>query len=817
MAQKAKHFKTRVQNKHATEAQWREAINFIPLAGELIIYDIDDTHSTPRFKIGDGIVVWNDEHTEYTITGTKVNDLPFASDKELNIKNSEGDYSIQQIQDPADKYATGIQIKSKNLNAATLDTTLTDEEPIGAIGAFATSLGGVSSAQGKRSVAEGTNTVAKGAYSHAEGDNSVTLGNDSHAEGYTTVAKGQASHSEGSDTQAIGDKSHAEGYATIALGNVSHAEGVYARAEGTYSHAEGDSTIAFGEASHAEGHDSQANGQFSHAEGLKTIAKSTGSHAEGAGSKANGSCAHAEGYDTEALGESSHAEGFTTLAEGDYSHAEGERSVAKGRVSHAEGQGIANGELSHAEGVSTTGEYATYAHAEGRSTANGMDAHSEGNQTIAKGSAAHAEGYNTRAKGDYSHASGAHTVAEYNGQFVTGRYNARNTDALFIIGNGSSDNIEDSPIVGEYMGVGEYCFVIYIPDSGIPTRYVYYYINSLEQFNAIKKQHTDYYDIEYYPDHHNAFQVYNDGHAEVQTMGETDNSVVIRNGLKTINGESIVGSGDIKVISNITPDWDQWDSTQPDYIKNKTHGVITAGKEFAASIDDYADSSLIKVSDEIVTIEELQNCIITINVNGEEIIISKDYTIYEIEEAAESGITAIAIQVPWTYFDYDAIMIITAIDYNKIPEGTPEEEIPTPGVYFFDTHYSTPSSSGGAGGMRYNLYTTKLQLVGEIKQLDEKYLPDMKTINGQSVFGKGNIEIATTNIQLSIYNTLPEATETMRGRMIIVPEGNTDKLYICLSIKGVYTWVSFDDTNVSGETTSILGQATLGSLILGKE
>ena len=82
MAQKAKHFKTRVQNKHATEAQWREAINFIPLAGELIIYDIDDTHSSPRFKIGDGIVVWNDEHTEYTITGTKINDLPFVN----NIK-----------------------------------------------------------------------------------------------------------------------------------------------------------------------------------------------------------------------------------------------------------------------------------------------------------------------------------------------------------------------------------------------------------------------------------------------------------------------------------------------------------------------------------------------------------------------------------------------------------------------------------------------------------------------------------------------------------------------------------------------------------
>lgn len=605
MAQKAKHFKTRVQNKHATEAQWREAINFIPLAGELIIYDIDDDHSTPRFKIGDGIVVWNDEHTEYTITGTKVNDLPFVS----NIINSIGTSSIQQIQDPADKYATGIQIKSKNPNAATLDTTLTDEEPIGAIGAFATSLGGVSSAQGKRSLAEGTNTIAKGNYSHAEGDNSVTLGNDSHAEGYATVAKGQASHSEGSDTQAIGDKSHAEGYTTKASGPASHAEGYNTKAEGEATHAEGNDSLAEGHASHSEGSDTQAKGNNSHAEGFSTKSSGYASHAEGGSTEASGAVSHAEGESTKAEGRASHAEGYDSEANGEFSHAEGERSVAKGKASHAEGQSTANGELSHAEGVSTTGEQATYAHAEGRSIANGMDAHSEGNQTKADGNAAHAEGYNTHAKGDYSHASGTHTVAEYNGQFVTGRYNARNTDALFIIGNGSSDNREDSPIVGEYQGVGEYCFVIYIPDSGIPTRYVYYYINSLEQFNAIKKQHTDYYDIEYYPDHHNAFQVYSDGHAEVQTMGNTNQSVVTK---------------------------------------------------------EYVDN-------------------------------------------------------------------------------------------------------------------------------------------------------ITTNIQLSIYNTLPEATETMRGRMIIVPEGNTDKLYICLSIKGVYTWVSFDDTNISRETTSVLGQATLGSLILGKE
>ena len=49
-----KRISTRVQNKHDTEANWNKATNFIPLAGELIVYDADSTHTYQRFKIGDG-------------------------------------------------------------------------------------------------------------------------------------------------------------------------------------------------------------------------------------------------------------------------------------------------------------------------------------------------------------------------------------------------------------------------------------------------------------------------------------------------------------------------------------------------------------------------------------------------------------------------------------------------------------------------------------------------------------------------------------------------------------------------------------------
>ena len=57
-------FNTRIQNKHDIEANWIEAINFIPLKAEIIVYDVDDTHNYARFKIGDGL------HT--------INELPFA-------------------------------------------------------------------------------------------------------------------------------------------------------------------------------------------------------------------------------------------------------------------------------------------------------------------------------------------------------------------------------------------------------------------------------------------------------------------------------------------------------------------------------------------------------------------------------------------------------------------------------------------------------------------------------------------------------------------------------------------------------------------
>lgn len=68
-----KTIKTRIQNKHDIEANWNDA-SFAPYAGELIIYDPDNTHLYPRFKIGDGT--------------TLIGDLPFCLDGIYSLDSS---------------------------------------------------------------------------------------------------------------------------------------------------------------------------------------------------------------------------------------------------------------------------------------------------------------------------------------------------------------------------------------------------------------------------------------------------------------------------------------------------------------------------------------------------------------------------------------------------------------------------------------------------------------------------------------------------------------------------------------------------------
>ncbi len=310
------------------------------------------------------------------------------------------------------------------------------------------------------------------------------IGVCAYAQGENNKALFPYSHAEGAFNEALGHYSHAEGRQNIASGKNSHVEGRYNKAIGSTSHSEGLYTVAKGHQSHAEGRECEANGDYSHAEGSISKAIGAVSHAEGCETKAQGHFSHAEGLQTKALKDHSHAEGLGSIASGNRSHAENSNTEASGDAAHAEGHGTkASGSASHSEGYQTTAQ-GTYSHTEGlNSLADGYYSHAEGGDTTASGWGAHAEGCNTTASGWGTHAEGSDTVAfgkgahaggigtktSQAGQRAIGLYNDNKTDTLFEIGNGTSDT-----------------------------------------------------------DRKNAFEVYEDGHAEVQTMGESGNSIATR-------------------------------------------------------------------------------------------------------------------------------------------------------------------------------------------------------------------------------------------------------------------------------------------------
>ena len=80
-----KNIKTRIIHKHDTEENWNKATNFIPRQGEIIVYDVDATHTYERFKIGDGV--------------TNVNSLPFTAPEVLTVvvtQNGDGSFSADK-------------------------------------------------------------------------------------------------------------------------------------------------------------------------------------------------------------------------------------------------------------------------------------------------------------------------------------------------------------------------------------------------------------------------------------------------------------------------------------------------------------------------------------------------------------------------------------------------------------------------------------------------------------------------------------------------------------------------------------------------
>ena len=78
-----KNLKARIVHKHDTEDNWLLATGFTPKQGEIIVYDIDDTHSYERIKIGDGT--------------QNVNDLPFYAEQLLIVNHEELNVMLEEV------------------------------------------------------------------------------------------------------------------------------------------------------------------------------------------------------------------------------------------------------------------------------------------------------------------------------------------------------------------------------------------------------------------------------------------------------------------------------------------------------------------------------------------------------------------------------------------------------------------------------------------------------------------------------------------------------------------------------------------------
>lgn len=566
---------------------------YITSSGGEIFNDYDNNKALSQYSHAEGasttagtyafnIVSWDDSNKTYTldsVEGLEVKDV-------FSIK-----WNTSHI-----NYGEITAIDAEN-NTITVDNLIINSEDFETKKLFVIDKPNVGTSPFDEAAhAEGSHTQAVLYASHAEGGETQALDRYAHAEGRDTQA-GYSAHSEGRGTKALGQMSHAEGGYTEALGHYSHAEGYKTKAlsigsERGASHAEGGETIADGQRSHAEGSKTHTLGYAAHAEGVQTIAgtyafnilawdksnktytldsveglavgdifsvkwntshinygkiiaindntitvdniiinaknfetkklfviaKPTigtepfdeGAHAEGGYTTANVNFSHAEGYKTKAIGDFAHSEGNTTTSSGQATHAEGvqtqataygahsEGNITKARntAAHAEGSStIADGVGSHSEGIRTRavggGSHAEGFVDDGRQDDYGATekcAHAEGYNTIASGLASHAEGYSTVASGMYSHAGGLGTKSTQTAQTSIGKYNAEDKDALLIVGNGTS-----------------------------------------------------------YTKRKNAFVVKNDengnGYAEVQTVGDSDNSITNKKYIKE-NTQSKILSGE---------------------------------------------------------------------------------------------------------------------------------------------------------------------------------------------------------------------------------------------------------------------------------
>ena len=297
------------------------------------------------------------------------------------------------------------------------------------------------------------------------------------------------------------------------------------------------------------------------------------------------------------MGINAFAEGKNTKAIGDGSHAEGENTVANGSNSHAEGYGSRTGFLtSHAEGYQTVAA-GGYSHAEGHSTvANASYAHAEGFSTNAEQVGSHAEGGMTVASGIAAHAQNSGTIAAKDAQTAIGKYNIEDTETVeinqkaFIIGNGTNDSNRSNALTVDWSGNVNIASGASYKINGValsasdvgaqPTLISGTNIKTINgdsllgSGNLTIGGNVDDVTVD-------GISVVSNKIAAISLNGKQD-ILVSGTNIKTINGESVLGSGNIEIGGggvSVQSNWTETDTSSAAYILNKPNlsTVATSG------------------------------------------------------------------------------------------------------------------------------------------------------------------------------------------------------------------------------------------------
>lgn len=459
----AKKINARLQQKHDIEANWKLAVNFIPLVGEIIVYDPDETHSYPRFKLGDGVI------KDGVVVGTLVNDLPFLHEEtDLKLENLKAELlGSEELEGTYDTLREiGAWIEKDGIDTTELTTAIAEEaakreagdvqpnwnetntsnnayiqnKPNIKNGDGANSiLIGEGDANGKYSIAGGTND--KDLISNLAGDLSSIIGNIeiAKADGDMSMSFGAGTVSRTAGTMAIGANSKAgiKGfYFTKVSGNtltLSTKQPTILSSSAKWSSTaqtqlnnwkSGDTITIVNDANYvmcatiASISNTESAASITVNEDLPFTKRATialpilndfaviNHNKPDAGIIGLGLGSVAMGLKNEAHGLFSMAEGRENLAAGNFAHAEGLMTKA-GHTGHSEGYKTnAKGNFSHAENSNTTSS-GENSHAEGLHTeSGGTNSHAEGNGAKAMGLNSHAEGNGTEVTGNDSHAEG---------------------------------------------------------------------------------------------------------------------------------------------------------------------------------------------------------------------------------------------------------------------------------------------------------------------------------------------------------------------------------------------------------------------------